>query len=142
MKAAPTASNCRCSTFEKIEELSGKLLAKGTVARFADKGRDSNVVAKLIERLREAIVCYQVGDCFTPVPVPSIPDREIGIPTASDVSSNHSSRGNMFPVVSGTGAYRSVSQVVVRCALEASGGNPLQHGHPKTCSLLNRNPHR
>jgi len=45
--------------------MSQKLLAKGTVARFADKGEDSKIVAKLIERLREAIVCYQVGDYRT-----------------------------------------------------------------------------
>jgi len=60
-----TAPNVRCSTFGKIEELSQKLLAKGTIARFADKGEDSKVVARLIERLREAIVCYQVGDYCT-----------------------------------------------------------------------------
>ena len=60
------AHNCRYSTFEKIEELSKKLLAKSTIARFVDKGEDSKVVARLIERLREAIVCYQVGDYCAP----------------------------------------------------------------------------
>ena len=58
----PTAPDCRCSTFKKIEELSQKLLAKSVITRFADKGEDSKIVAKLIERLREAIVCYQVGN--------------------------------------------------------------------------------
>ena len=142
LTTAPTTPNCRSSTFEKIEQLSGKLLAKGTVARFLDKGGDSNVVAKLIERLREAIVCYQVGDCSTPVPVPSVVDRGTDFTTTSDVLSNHSSRSNVFPIVSGTGAHRSVSQVIVRCTLEASGGNPLQHDRRSTCSWLNRNPHR
>ena len=57
----PNPTNGRCSTFEKIEELSKKLLAKSAVTRLTDKGEDSKVVARLIERLREAIVCYQVG---------------------------------------------------------------------------------
>ena len=57
-----TAPDRRCSTFKKIEELSQKLLAKGVIARFADKAEDSKIVARLIERLREAIVCYQVGN--------------------------------------------------------------------------------
>ena len=58
----PTTPDRFCSTFKKIEELSQKVLAKSTIARFADKGEDSKIVAKLIERLREAIVCYQVGN--------------------------------------------------------------------------------
>jgi len=45
--------------------MSKKLLAKGTFARFVDKGEDSKIVAKLIERLREAIVRYQVGEYCT-----------------------------------------------------------------------------
>jgi hypothetical protein len=53
--------NCRCSTFERIEELSQKLLAKSAIVRFADKAEDSKVAAGLIEQLRQAIVCYQVG---------------------------------------------------------------------------------
>ena len=57
----PNPTNGRRSTFEKIEELSKKLLAKSAVTRLTDKGEDSKVVARLIERLREAIVCYQVG---------------------------------------------------------------------------------
>ena len=57
----------RCSTFEKIEELSRKLSAKSAIARLVDKGEDSKTVARLIERLREAIICYQVGSCCTPV---------------------------------------------------------------------------
>jgi len=139
---ATTASDFRCSAFEKIEELSLELLAKNGIARFADKGEDSKVVARLIERLREAIVCYQVGDCSTPVSVPTIANGGTDITTASDILSNRSSHSNVFPIVSGTGAYRSVFQVIVQCALEASGGNPLQYGHHSTCSRLNRNPHR
>ena len=59
---ARTAPDLRCSTLKKVEELSQKMLAKSIIARFTDKGEDSKMVAKLIERLREAIVCYQVGN--------------------------------------------------------------------------------
>ena len=85
MMAAPTIPDCRRSTFEKIEELSEKLLTKGVVTRFADKGEDSKVVARLIERLREAVVCYQVGGCCTPAS--SIVDGGADIATASDLIS-------------------------------------------------------
>jgi histone H3/H4 len=51
-----------CRTFKQIEEASQKLLAKNPFARFADKGKDSKVVAGLVQRLREAIVRYQVSD--------------------------------------------------------------------------------
>ena len=57
-------SNDPCSTFKKIEDLSRKLLAKGAAARFLDKGKDSQMVARLIDRLREALVCYQVCCCY------------------------------------------------------------------------------
>ena len=46
-------------------EQSQKLLAKGDIARFADKDEDTKVVAGLVERLREAIVCYQVSGDHT-----------------------------------------------------------------------------
>jgi len=36
------------------------LSAKGDIARFADKEEDIKLVAGLVERLREAILCYQV----------------------------------------------------------------------------------
>jgi len=62
MTTAPTPPDGRCSTFGKIEELSLKLLAKSAAASFSDKKEDSKVVERLVERLREAIVCYQVGD--------------------------------------------------------------------------------
>ena len=61
MIASTTPNDCY-RTFEKIEEISQKLLDKGTIARFMDKGEDSNTVARLIERLREAIVCYQASE--------------------------------------------------------------------------------
>jgi hypothetical protein len=52
--------------------LSKKLLVKTAITRFIDKREDSKVVARLIERLREAIVCYQVSDwCF---PASSVAD--------------------------------------------------------------------
>jgi len=59
---APTSPDSRCSTFEKIEELSQKILYKDAAARLVDKGEDSKAVVRVIERLREAIVSYQVGD--------------------------------------------------------------------------------
>ena len=53
------------STLAEIERRSQELLAKGRVARFVDKARDSGEVAKLIERLREAVIHYQVSEnCF------------------------------------------------------------------------------
>ena len=61
----PTLANGLLSTLEEIEKRSQKLLEKGTAARFLDKGEDSKGVAKLVERLREAITHYQVSeDCF------------------------------------------------------------------------------
>ena len=53
------------STLAEIERRSQELLAKGTAAQFVDKARDSGEVAKLIERLREAVIHYQVSEnCF------------------------------------------------------------------------------
>ena len=66
--AAMIISNYSHSTFQQIEELSQKLLTKGIVTRFADKGEDSKIVARLIERLRESIVCYQVGYYYSSAP--------------------------------------------------------------------------
>ena len=43
------------------------LLEKGTIGRFVDKGVDSGVVARLVERLQQAIVSYQVSGDYTPV---------------------------------------------------------------------------
>ena len=60
----PTLVNGILSTLEEIEKRSRILLEKGTGVRFLDKGEDSKVVAGLIERLREAIIQYQVsGSC-------------------------------------------------------------------------------
>ena len=49
------------STLEEIEKRAQELLAKGTAARFVDKGSDSGEVVRLVERLREAITHYQVS---------------------------------------------------------------------------------
>ena len=50
---------------EDIEKRSRELLAKGTAARFGDKGGDSGEVTRLVERLRETITHYQVSEnCF------------------------------------------------------------------------------
>lgn len=71
--AVVTPPDDHCSTFKQVEELSKKLLAKNAIARFVDKGKDSGLVVKLIERFREAIVCYQV-DNYCPS-IPTIIDR-------------------------------------------------------------------
>ena len=53
---------------EEIEKRSRVLLEKGAATRFVDKGEDSAEVAKLIERLREAITHYEVSeDCVAPL---------------------------------------------------------------------------
>ena len=55
------------SALEEIEKRSQVLLEKGTGGRFLDKGGDSKEVAKLVERLREAITHYQVSErCLVP----------------------------------------------------------------------------
>ena len=61
LTTALATPNGRRSAFGKIEELSQKLLAKGAIARFVDKDGDSKMVARVIERFREAIMCYQVS---------------------------------------------------------------------------------
>ena len=58
--AVMTTSNGRYSTFGEIEEESQHILAKNPVSRFVDKGGDSGNVVKLIERLRKALLRYQV----------------------------------------------------------------------------------
>lgn len=62
-----TPNGC-CSVFEEIEEQSRTLSAKSGIAQFADKEEDTKVVARLVEQLREAVVCYQVGKAHTSAP--------------------------------------------------------------------------
>ena len=52
------------STLEDIEKRSKVLLEKGVAARFIEKEGDSKEVARLIERLREAIALYQVSESW------------------------------------------------------------------------------
>ena len=52
------------STLEEIEKRSQVLLEKGVAARFMDKEDDSKEVARLVERLREAIALYQVSEIW------------------------------------------------------------------------------
>jgi hypothetical protein len=59
-----TVSNGLCSAFNQIEESSEKLLKQGPITKFAKKSSDSKAVAGLIERLREAIIYYQVSDNY------------------------------------------------------------------------------
>ena len=46
---------------DDIGKRSVALLEKGKIVRVLDKGRDSEEVIKLIEKLRQAILVYQVG---------------------------------------------------------------------------------
>ena len=57
----PNIFNGLSSTLEDIEKRSQALLEKDVAARFLDKKRDSAEVARLVERLREAITHYQVS---------------------------------------------------------------------------------
>ena len=50
-----------CRSFNDIGERSQALLEKGKMARILDKARDSQVVIRLVEQLRQAILIYQVG---------------------------------------------------------------------------------
>ena len=65
MLLPPTLIQSPRSALKEIEKQSLELLEKGTVAWFVDKAGDSENVAGLIERLREAITHYQVSqNCF------------------------------------------------------------------------------
>ena len=68
---APTLVNNLRSVLEEIEKKSRDLLAKGTAARFLDKGADFGEVARLVERLREAITHYQVSENRFAAPDPT-----------------------------------------------------------------------
>jgi len=46
---------------EDIEQRSKTLSAKGKRARFLDKTQDAQEVGRLVERLQQAILTYQVG---------------------------------------------------------------------------------
>ena len=51
----------RTRSLEGIEKRSLALSGKGKAARILDMRRDSRVVVKLVEELRQAILIYQVG---------------------------------------------------------------------------------
>ena len=56
-----TRSNLVSSTLEDIATRSQELSEKKKTARFLDKAGDSQEVVNLVERLRTAIVYYQVS---------------------------------------------------------------------------------
>jgi hypothetical protein len=67
----PTIADGVRSALGEIEKKSQDLLVKGTATRFVDKGADSGEVARLVERLREAITHYQVSEnCFVARNIP------------------------------------------------------------------------
>ena len=51
----------RVRSLEDIEKRSMELLGKGKAARILDKKRDSGMIVKLVEEIRQAIIIYQVG---------------------------------------------------------------------------------
>ena len=57
-----TPANGLRSVLDEIEKRSQAMLEKGKAARFVDKRRDSGEVMKLVERLRDAIIRYQVSE--------------------------------------------------------------------------------
>jgi len=56
-----TRPNLVFRSLEDIGEQSQALLKKGDRARFLDKAKDSQEVVNLVEKLRTAIVYYQVS---------------------------------------------------------------------------------
>ena len=60
----PILVNGILSALEEIDRRSRALLEKGIATRFVDKGEDSKEVARLVERLREAITHYQVSENY------------------------------------------------------------------------------
>ncbi|KAF9790951.1 hypothetical protein BJ322DRAFT_418044 [Thelephora terrestris] len=48
-------------SLEDIEKRSQELLGKGKAARILDKARDSGIIVKLVEELRQAILIYQLS---------------------------------------------------------------------------------
>ena len=86
----------RRSALKEIEERSLELLKRGRVARFVGKAGDSEKVAGLIERLREAIINYQVSEnCSV---ASSMAHRRIDIATTSDLRRNHQAHCENLPV--------------------------------------------
>ena len=75
------------SALEEIEKRSHALLKKGGTARLVDKGEDSVEVTRLIERLREAITHYQVGENY--VVASNTAHIRAGITATSHLQSNH-----------------------------------------------------
>ena len=75
------------SALEDIEKRSRVLLEKRAVAQLVEKGEDSAEVARLVERLREAVTHYQVSASRV-FPLGTTHGR-IGITTASDLQSKH-----------------------------------------------------
>ena len=62
LPAALALTSGLCSVLEDIEKRSQALLAKGNAARLLDKGEDSKEVVKLIKRLQETVIHYQVSE--------------------------------------------------------------------------------
>ena len=83
----PTIADGLRSALGEIEKKSQDLLTKGMATRFVDKGADSGEVARLIERLREAITHYQVRESFCCAKHSS--RRRTDIATTGDLRENH-----------------------------------------------------
>ena len=84
------------SELEEIERGSRELLAKTTATWLMEKAGDSREVAKLVERLRDAITHYQVSE--SRFVASNTTHRWTDITTASDLRSNHQPHCEHFPV--------------------------------------------
>ena len=94
--ALPGLADTLYSVLEEIERGSRELLAKTTAARLVEKAGDSREVAKLVERLRDAITHYQVSE--SRFVASNTTHRWTDIATASDLRSNHQPHCEHFPV--------------------------------------------
>ena len=113
-----TTPNGRCSTFKQIEEESQQILAKNPVARFIDKGGDSGNVAGFIERLRKALLRYQVRKYHSSEE--EIVDKKGQISHQQAIYCQVTHLTVREGILSfNTGRDRRISSVIFRCALEA-----------------------
>jgi hypothetical protein len=84
-------------TLEDIGKRSLAMSEKGKIARVLDKARDSGEVIKFIERLRQAILIYQVGIrlCWSRKKL----TRGTGVTTTVNIQSSHPIDGGFPPLV-------------------------------------------
>ena len=128
----PALTNGLDSALEDIEKRSLELLEKATAARFAGKAGGSERVAGLIEQLRGAVTNYQVSENYLIASSTTYAGRQISHQEAIyDRITNLTVRICWF-ISPPHADDRLLYQVVFRCALEASRGNPARRAHHGT----------